>query len=32
MAPAVVLLLLAAAGIYLSITERHRKQKLVVEA
>jgi heme/copper-type cytochrome/quinol oxidase subunit 2 len=32
MAPAVVLLLLAAAGIYLSITERHRKQNLVVEA
>jgi hypothetical protein len=25
-------LLLAAAGIYLSITERHRKQNLVVEA
>jgi hypothetical protein len=32
MAPAVVLLLLAAGGIYLSITERHRKQIASVEA
>jgi hypothetical protein len=32
MAPAVVLLLLAAIGIYLSITERHRKQNFPVDA
>jgi MFS family permease len=31
-APAVVLLLLAAVGIYLSITERHRKENTPVEA